>query len=220
MKIIHRSISVGLFLAIIVISIPFVSAQAATLSPATLSRQLEFGMSGSDVTALQTFLASDITLYPQGLVTGYFGPLTKAAVIRFQAQKGLPQVGRVGPQTLAAIGNLADNTRKVGSDRIAPTISDIEILTTDSSASITWETSQGSSAIVYYDTSPLRLTEADATNGVNISGTTALESTQLKTSHKVSISNLQSDTTYNYLIYVQDPYGNVALTWPATWRTN
>ncbi|MCL9971914.1 MAG: peptidoglycan-binding protein, partial [Candidatus Pacebacteria bacterium] len=50
---------------------------------ATLERQLEVGMTGTDVSALQTYLAADPTLYPQGLVTGYYGFLTKSAVSNF-----------------------------------------------------------------------------------------------------------------------------------------
>lgn len=49
-----------------------------------LSKNLRQGMSGSEVTKLQTFLAQDSSIYPQGLITGYFGPLTTAAAKRFQ----------------------------------------------------------------------------------------------------------------------------------------
>lgn len=47
-------------------------------------RNLRYGMSGSDVMALQQFLARDTSLYSEGAVSGYFGQLTKSAVIRFQ----------------------------------------------------------------------------------------------------------------------------------------
>src|SRR4051812_19343034 len=74
-------------------------------SAATLTRQLQLGMSGQDVSALQSFLALDSSVYPQGLITGYFGPLTKAAVIRFQTKNGISAVGRVGPITMNAINS-------------------------------------------------------------------------------------------------------------------
>ncbi len=75
-------------------------------TPATgskLSGELYAGMSGDDVRLLQEFLAKDSALYPEGKVTGYFGPATKRAVVRFQKKYGLSPVGRVGPATLAKL---------------------------------------------------------------------------------------------------------------------
>ncbi|MEK7561142.1 MAG: carboxypeptidase regulatory-like domain-containing protein [Patescibacteria group bacterium] len=46
-------------------------------------RNLKAGDEGADVRALQEFLR-DSGLYPEGLITGFFGDLTKRAVIRFQ----------------------------------------------------------------------------------------------------------------------------------------
>ncbi len=71
-----------------------------------LLRQLREGMTGEDVTLLQQILATDPDVYPEGLVTGYFGPLTRNAVKRFQKIAGLDQVGLVGPQTLSRINQL------------------------------------------------------------------------------------------------------------------
>ena len=45
---------------------------------------LKVGSRGTEVTALQTCLARDPEIYPEGKITGYFGSQTKAAVIRFQ----------------------------------------------------------------------------------------------------------------------------------------
>ncbi len=50
----------------------------------TFTTFLRVGMNNQDVTKLQTFLSRDTSLYPEGLVTGYFGPLTEQAAIRFQ----------------------------------------------------------------------------------------------------------------------------------------
>jgi len=50
----------------------------------TFSKNLQQGDSGTDVTNLQTVLKSDSSVYPEGIVSGYFGVLTKAAVARFQ----------------------------------------------------------------------------------------------------------------------------------------
>ncbi len=71
-----------------------------------LSRQLWQGVRGDDVELLQEILATDPDIYPEGLVTGYFGPLTYAAVKKFQAVAGIEQVGRVGPKTMSKINEL------------------------------------------------------------------------------------------------------------------
>ena len=67
---------------------------------------LDFGMQSNEVAQLQAYLASDSSLYPEGLITGYFGPATQRAVKRFQAKYGLPQVGRVGPLTRAKLAEI------------------------------------------------------------------------------------------------------------------
>ncbi len=92
-------------------TVPSYSAYGKCLS---LGRSLRRGMSGSDVAALQTFLAPDARIYPEGVISGYFGALTEAAVKRFQARhaivtSGTPDTtgyGVVGPATRAAIASL------------------------------------------------------------------------------------------------------------------
>ncbi len=46
--------------------------------------------------------------YYDGPITGNYGPLTRAAVIKFQSDYGLNAEGYIGPQTLAMLG-LSDN---------------------------------------------------------------------------------------------------------------
>lgn len=60
------------------------TGQSNTVQGLSFTRNLQFGDKGEVVEQLQTALASDEEVYPEGLVTGYFGPLTKKAVIRFQ----------------------------------------------------------------------------------------------------------------------------------------
>jgi hypothetical protein len=74
------------------------------------ARDLTEGDRGSDVTQLQLYLiARNIGPAAQALAvvgaTGYFGPLTQAALAEFQASVGIvPSVGYFGPITRAHIG--------------------------------------------------------------------------------------------------------------------
>lgn len=91
------------------------ASQNAPLAVRQFSRTLRYGMTGSDVSALQRILAQDTSVYPSALVTGYFGPQTKMAVIRFQ-QKYADEIlkpsqlsagtGLVGPATLQKLNAL------------------------------------------------------------------------------------------------------------------
>jgi len=65
-------------------------------SVASFTRNLTVGSTGADVTALQTKLG----VTP---ATGYFGAITKAAVMAYQTANGLPSTGYVGPLTLAKL---------------------------------------------------------------------------------------------------------------------
>ena len=59
------------------------------------AKDLTVGSRGADVTALQNMLGVSPA-------TGYFGPLTKAAVVKFQLEKGIsPAAGYFGPKTRA-----------------------------------------------------------------------------------------------------------------------
>ncbi len=65
------------------------------------SRHLGFGAVGWDVAELQFALA--VHGFPSGSFDGAFGWHVQAAVERFQRYAGLPVVGFVGPQTVAAL---------------------------------------------------------------------------------------------------------------------
>lgn len=69
--------------------------------PASSSPQLRRGDFGAAVTELQQLLQR--AGVPTGPVDGDFGPMTQAAVRRFQASRGLEVDGVVGPQTWAAL---------------------------------------------------------------------------------------------------------------------
>ena len=62
-----------------------------------LTRNLYLGSSGSDVSCLQTFLKNQgAGIYPEGLVTGNFGSLTKQAVIKFQEKYSADVLSPIG----------------------------------------------------------------------------------------------------------------------------
>lgn len=67
---------------------------------ASLVNTIRQGSSGEQVAILQALLAADPSIYPEGVVSGFFGRLTEQAVKRFQKKHGLEQVGNVGPKTL------------------------------------------------------------------------------------------------------------------------
>ena len=74
------------------------------------ARSLSFGLSGSDVTTLQNTLITKGYL-AAGKATGYFGPLTEAAIKKFQCEQSIICTGTrasgygvYGPRTQAALG--------------------------------------------------------------------------------------------------------------------
>ena len=104
-----QNVAVALTPAVIAPTIPAAtvakpSAVAQAVSP-VFNKDLGLGSKGEDVERLQKLLAQDTSVYPEGLITGYFGNLTVQAVKNFQSKYGISQVGRVGPQTRA---NLAE----------------------------------------------------------------------------------------------------------------
>ena len=196
-------------------ALAFVLLFVGTANADALYRQLDMGMSGSDITILQTFLAQDKTLYPQGLITGYFGFLTQAAVSNFQSRNGIPAVGRVGPATLPVLNlQIGGGTSDTN---LAPIITSVSINSSRNSANVSWYTNKVSRGVVYYSTSPLSTYEN--LNSVTVSGLTAMSTTNYINSQNVTLSNLQTNTVYYYLIYTTDQSGNVSVTWPSAFQT-
>ncbi len=188
-------------------------------SAATITSYMYVGSTGADVTTLQTYLATDRTIYPQGLVTGYYGTLTKSAVSNFQERNGIDNTignGRVGPATLAVLNQKMNGT-SVNMGDTAPMISAVGVNVSRNSANVVWNTNEASKGVVYYSTTPLVTYEN--TNSVNVSGMTAMTDTNLNISQNVALSNLQANTTYYYMIYTTDASGYVSVTWPATFQT-
>lgn len=67
---------------------------------------LSLGSRGEAVEALQALLAANPDIYPEGLITGYFGKATERALKRLQKENGLEQVGWVGPRTRMLLNRL------------------------------------------------------------------------------------------------------------------
>ncbi len=87
------------FVAAGIISADKAAQAQAIISASSMSsftRDLTVGSTGAEVSALQ----SAIGVTP---ATGYFGSLTKAAVQKYQASKGISATGYVGPLTRAAL---------------------------------------------------------------------------------------------------------------------
>ncbi|KKR45511.1 MAG: Alpha amylase catalytic region [Parcubacteria group bacterium GW2011_GWA2_40_14] len=82
------------------------------------SKTLQKGMSGDEVKKLQTFLKQFPDIYPEGLVTGYYGLRTEAAVRKLQEKQGIEAIGIVGPKTLSKLNELV--TEGAGSSETIP----------------------------------------------------------------------------------------------------
>lgn len=79
-----------------------------------LRGDIKEGMTDADIKTIQELLASDPTIYPRGLVTGYFGPMTKEAVMKFQAKNGLEVTGEIDTETRAAMDAIIEQRRAEG----------------------------------------------------------------------------------------------------------
>ena len=193
--------------------------------------QLDYGQTSTNVTNLQVFLASSPTIYPQGLVTGYFGPLTKSAVMNFQSAYGISQVGRVGPQTLTKINSLiASGTPLIGSvginygNTIAPIIyaNSVSVSPSSNGVVINWTTNEATKAMVYYSTTPFQLNDAttEFTRPSIIGGSVTPQTLAFQSNQSIAITNLSSHTTYYYMIEAADMDGNFSYMMPKTFVTN
>jgi len=209
-----------------------VSLLGAQSALAVITSQLDLGDRGSEVTELQTFLSTDANIYPTGLVTGYFGQLTKAGVERFQTENGIVSsgtpvttgYGRVGPRTQAAINAQLPGGMPTG-DISAPLIRTVSVNTSSNGAAVSWTASEASMGKVYYSTSPIRISNIFDVNGVasgepTVSGTLAQYDGVARSSHTVSINNLSPNTFYYYLIVIFDASKNISISSPAYFQTN
>lgn len=174
---------------------------------AVLSGQLSPGDSSSDVSALQTFLAKDSRIYPEGLVTGFYGPLTVAAVKRYQSTFGISPVGNVGPVTLASING---NSGTGGTNDVnAPFTTSVSSTVTTKSATISWSSNEPVfGSVMYANSWPFLYATAASAQG-----------TGFNASQTVNLNGLQSHTTYFYTLVSTDAAGNLSYTIGHTFMT-
>lgn len=91
--------ALGVFAVCILTTPLFAMAAPGTFCNALPVRAISVGSRGDDVRTLQSFLSSEG--YFTSSATGYFGPITRVALARWQVSQGVPGVGVVGPQTRA-----------------------------------------------------------------------------------------------------------------------
>lgn len=70
------------------------------------------GKQGEEVIKLQKLLSQYPDIYPDSVVTGYYGQLTKNAVMRFQKKHGISPVGVVGPETRSKLNQIVSSIKK------------------------------------------------------------------------------------------------------------
>jgi len=101
-------------LAIYLLGVTVISVVALAVMPVGLAyaqgtyltSTLTLDDSGAEVLLLQKWLASVPELYPEGSVTGEYGPATRAAVERYQERKGLILRLPTGESSYGMVGSM------------------------------------------------------------------------------------------------------------------
>lgn len=86
----------------------YTNAALPAPSGGKFARDLFVGSEGADVRLLQELLSTDPAIYPERLVTGHYGLLTRAAVARLKSRHGLPSTGEVDGSTRTLLNGLMD----------------------------------------------------------------------------------------------------------------
>jgi len=206
-----------------IILMSFLGVQSAH---AMLTRTLDLGSTGSDVRELQTYYSADSSIYPSGLVTGYFGPLTAGGTQKFQTVQGIvssgsPETtgyGRVGPATLAKLQSLMGSG--VGQTEASPILSNLSIQKGSTSATFMWNTNVPTQGQVYYDVNSLVSNEATGPRQQPYVSGAYVTDNSGQTNHTIILRNLSPNTTYYYLVRAVDNAGNMSMIWPSTFVTS
>jgi peptidoglycan hydrolase-like protein with peptidoglycan-binding domain len=177
---------------------------------ANFTQNLVIGSSGEEVKQLQSFLAQDKDVYPEGLVTGYFGRITEQAVIRFQKKNGIEPVGKVGPKTREQLNknNISLNNSNYLNNYV-PQVLEVSTSTAVNSGYVFWTTNKNTRSVFWYSTN----------SPVDSLTASKIEDNSLSMSHSVNLTNLSTSTTYYYLIKIFDAKNNAATTTEAVLKT-
>ncbi len=79
-----------------------------------IKSDLRVGTTSDHVKKVQEILAADPTIYPRGLVTGYFGPMTSEALKKFQEKFDLEVTGEMNEETKEAMNALLEERFEAG----------------------------------------------------------------------------------------------------------
>lgn len=178
------------------------------------TKNLSRGDQNDDVRKLQEFFKKDPAIYPEGLVTSFFGELTEKAVQRFQKKEGIVNsgsgattgFGHVGPKTRARLNELSAAptissvfTIPPGIDTRKPSISRVRVSNIrDASATVRWTTDEVADSFVNYKKS------------TPVDGGISLSSERLTTSHRLGLKDLESDKAYYFNVVSADSSGNIS----------
>lgn len=216
-KFMFRIMSVFVLIFAFVVSPMSVNADFSQISGTST---LKYGSKGSNVKALQAFMASNNDIYPSGSQDGSFGPATKAGVIQLQLAYNLTPDGIVGGGTRGVINNLISNGTNL--DTYAPAINNLSVAPVGRNVNISFTSDEPVMSIVYYDTNNLTWTNWDQREmSLKIPEITGTKNTDLAfTANKqFTLSNLSPNTVYHYTVLAKDKSGNVTLIWPRVLTT-
>lgn len=144
---------------------------------------LEKGMRNDDVMTLQSLLAKDMQIYPEGYVTGYYGTLTSAAVERFKNKYNEPTL------TVESVGT--------------PRISAIAATSTDTTMTIVWKTDVPTTAKIWWG----------APGPLDPILMTPISTMTLSKDHSARFAGtMYASTTYAFIISATDENGNTSMT--------
>jgi len=192
-------------------------AQIATYSQINGTTTLKVGVSGGDVSTLQKFLASNKDIYASGLVTGYFGSMTKSAVKNFQYAYDLSIDGVAGAITKNKVNSLISDGR--GMDIYSPAINNLSVVTLGKNVTFTFTSNEAVKATVFYDTNRISWSDPVVSYGTpGISGTGVADN-NFNSNKQITLNNLSANTTYNYTVLATDASGNFSVVWPNRFTT-